>query len=108
MLNNIYEFTDSDIENYIFDTSDECLHAACGYANKSKEKCEQIIGKTIFDKFYFKILFKPSHTSFSLKRKFIRLNLTDNCFGSLYYLVLDKYQSVEDFINNHSKLITFL
>lgn len=95
------------IDRQIFDTSDECLYAACGYANKSKEKCELIIGKTIYDRFYFKILFKPSHTSFSLKRiSFFKS--TDHTFGQLYYLVLDKYESIEDFINNHSSLVTFL
>lgn len=86
--------------------SDECIIAACEHANKNKEKCKVLIGRSIKEKFLFKIIFTPSNRSFLLERKFYKLN--DQCLGQLYFLILEKYGSIDEFINNHSKLITFL
>lgn len=90
----------------IFDNSDECIKTACGYINKNKEKCKVIIGIELYDDFHFKILFKSSQRSFTLKT-YSYLQYPP-ILGSLYYLILDKYKSIEDFVNNHYKLITFL
>lgn len=100
------------ISKTIFDNSDDCIRAACGYANKNKEKCEFTIGgKEAYREFYFKILFKHPQSAYSQSvfcfEKHPYKNNYDG-FGPLYYSILDKYQSIDDFINNHHQLIIFM
>jgi len=89
-----------------FNHSDDCIEAACGYANKTKEKCEVIKGESIYDDYHFMIRFLPSHNAFLVKRYLIYPRASDQ-FGTRYKTILDRYGSIEDFINNHSRLIIF-
>jgi len=71
------------ISEVTFNYSDDCIEAACGYANKTKEKCEVIEGKSIYDDFYFKIQFMPSQNSFVMRRYLVYPRASDQ-FGTLY------------------------
>jgi len=93
------------IYKHVFDNSDDCIKASCSYANKNKEKCEFIINSKEWRDYLFKIVFKPSNTSFVFKQRFLHKN---DGLGPLYFLIIENYKSIDEFVNNHSKLVTFL
>jgi hypothetical protein len=97
------------INDVTFSCSDDCIEAACGHANKTKEQCEVIFAKTVKDFFWFKIIFKPSFNSFSVRRYYHnpRNKVPNGVLGPLYYRIIESYSSLDDFINNHSGLIIF-
>lgn len=93
----------------IFNEADDCIKSACNYINKSGEKCEVLKNDRshLSHIIIFEIQFP--NACFKLKHNIANLiNYRNPKHQPLMKLILDKYGSIEDFVNNHSKLITFL
>ncbi len=97
----------SDLLTNSFSHADDCIKAACAYANSSKEIASVIIGNEYaFGNFEFIIKFKANQ--FICKRDLRVILYGIKLENPLYDLIINKYESVEKFVNEHSKLIAYL
>ena len=101
-----------------FHNIDECIKAACSYANKHKqsaivsttEAALPLINNSI-NCCSFNIAFLNNNTmsmEFKYKPDLYDIMTSKQRYNPLYDLIIDKFKSIENFINNHSHLILFL
>lgn len=89
----------------IFLNSDQCILSAAAYANKTNEKCVCIPNFTL-DHLGFSIEFPSAH--FQYKKSIVDIAFNRTTPKPVTEMILNEYDSLDQFINNHSALINFI